>query len=74
VPLNCADLARALQLPLPVKKNVASSAGEEEAPGLAEEVGFVENGVDSDLGLGGEGGVCGEQRGFRSWAHGGFRS
>uniref|UniRef100_A0A2N9EGF3 Uncharacterized protein n=1 Tax=Fagus sylvatica TaxID=28930 RepID=A0A2N9EGF3_FAGSY len=55
--LNRADLARALKLPLPVKKNAASSAGEAEAPawiqilGSAEEVGFVENGVDSDLGL-----------------------
>jgi hypothetical protein len=49
--LNRADLARALKLPLPVKKNAASSAGEAEAPGSAEEVGFVENSVDSDLGL-----------------------
>ncbi len=51
MPLSCANLACALKLPLPVKKNAASFMGEAEALGSAEEVGFVENGVDLDLGL-----------------------
>ncbi|KAK4605550.1 hypothetical protein RGQ29_000002 [Quercus rubra] len=43
VNLNRVDLARALRLPLPVKKSAAASVVEVDSLGSAEEIGFVED-------------------------------